>query len=301
MERRTSRRDSDVALLQAFNAAATAETGGCGFVHPGDIPHRLFNGNKLFDPAEVLTVWEAGDRIAAWVLVGPSHRGFDAQVRPDLHGTDLERKVLVYAEHRTTELMRHHGIDGQRIETEAYRCDTTRTELLVELGWCLAPEPPWVVNRIRLDGLEEPDVPDGYTVRAARGVEEAAALAAVHAASFGSTWTPETYRKVMQSPGYEREFVVEAADGALAAFTVTWHDHVNRTGLFEPVGTHPEHRRRGLGKAMLLFGMREMRASGMQHATVVNEGRNVASAALYRSAGFAQWHLLDVYTKPLPR
>jgi len=47
--------DSDVALLQAFNATAIAETAGCGYVHPGDIPHRLFNGNKLFDPSEVLT------------------------------------------------------------------------------------------------------------------------------------------------------------------------------------------------------------------------------------------------------
>ena len=50
MRRRSYRGDADVALLQAFNAEAIAATGGCGYVHPGDIAHRLFNGCKLFDP-----------------------------------------------------------------------------------------------------------------------------------------------------------------------------------------------------------------------------------------------------------
>lgn len=93
--------------------------------------------------------------------------------------------------------------------------------------------------------------------------------------------------------------VVEAADGTLAALTVTWHDHVNRTGLFEPVGTHLDHRRRGLGRVLLLFGMQRMASAGMEYAIVVNDGRNLASAALYRSIGFAPRHLLDGYSKPI--
>lgn len=300
MKRRSYRGASDLALLQAFNSAAIAATAGCGYVHPGDIPHRLYNGNKLFDPAEVLTVWETEGRVAAWVLVGPRHRSFDAQVRPDLRGTALEHDVLVYAEHRTVELMDQHAIEGDHLDAEAHRCDTTRAGLLTELGWVPDGEPPWVVNRARLINLEEPSIPSGYTIRTARGIHEAAALAGIHAASFGSTWTPETYRKVMESPGYaaDRELVVEAADGTLAAFTVTWYDRVNRTGLFEPVGTHPDHRRRGLGRALLLFAMRRMATEGMRHAMVVNEGRNLASAGLYQSVGFAPWHLLDGYVKP---
>ncbi|MEZ4619615.1 MAG: hypothetical protein R2867_29485 [Caldilineaceae bacterium] len=97
-----------------------------------------------------------------------------------------------------------------------------------------------MVNRAPLVDLPEPVLPAGYTIRATTGVDEVAALVAVHVGAFGSTWTPELYRKVMESPGYaaEREFVVVAPDGAFAALTVTWHDEVNRTGLFEPVGTH---------------------------------------------------------------
>lgn len=59
----------DVALLQAFTGAAIAETGGCGHVHPGDIPHRLFNGNKAYRPEQVLSIWEDNGGVAGWALV----------------------------------------------------------------------------------------------------------------------------------------------------------------------------------------------------------------------------------------
>jgi mycothiol synthase len=301
VNRRRYRDGGDVALLQAFNAAAIAQTDGCGFIHPGDIAHRLFNGNKLFDPAEVLTIWEDTSGIAAWVLASPLHHGYDAQVRSDLRTPEFEREVLVYAEAETRRLMSDHEISTERLDGEAYRCDTARAVLLTELGWVRDGEPPWVLNRVALSPLAEPQVPHGYAIRAVRGIQEAPSLGAVHGASFGSTWTPEMYSKVMRSPGYapEREFVAEAADGTLAAFIVTWHDHLNRTGLFEPVGTHRDHRRRGLGKALLLFAMSAMATEGMEYATVVNEGTNEASGALYASVGFTPWHLLDGYTKPV--
>jgi ribosomal protein S18 acetylase RimI-like enzyme len=72
---------------------------------------------------------------------------------------------------------------------------------------------------------------------------------------------------------------------ALAAFTVTWHDSVNRAGFLEPVGTHPDHRHRGLGKAVVLHAMHQMRAAGMTHATVANTGTDEASRALYEACG----------------
>lgn len=299
MKRRTYQGPGDVALLQAFNANAIAETAGCGYLHPGDIPHRLFNGNKFHAPSEVLCIWEDNRGIAGWLLTSPRHQTFDAQVRPDLRGAAFEREVLAYAEQRMVALMQRHGIQAEQIYTDAFQCDTPRAELLAELGWSSDDEPPWVLNRARLVALAEPILPLGYTIRPAAGLHEAAELAAIHAAAFGSTWTPALYRTVMQSPGYaaEREFVVEVTGGALVAFTVTWHDLANRTGLFEPVGVHPDHRRRGLGKALLLTVMRRMTAAGLAYATVVNQGTNHASRALYHSCGFQPWHLLNGFVK----
>jgi ribosomal protein S18 acetylase RimI-like enzyme len=301
MNRRPYAGDYDVKLLQDFNAAAIAETKGCGYVHPGDIPHRLFSGNKLFDPAEVMTIWEDDNGVAAWVLVGPRHRSYDAQVRPDLRGSGFERDVLEYADDRTVELMRRHNIEADRLDGDAFRCDTVRARLLTELGWELEERGFYVLYRAELAGLAEPVLPKGYTIRAVRGPDEAAALADVHAASFGSTWTPELYRKLMESPGYapEREFVIVAPDGTFAAFTVTWHDRLNRIGYFEPVGTHKDHRRRGLGRAVVRYGMQQLAAVGMEYATVASFSNNEAARELYKACGFTPWYEFDQYSKPI--
>jgi ribosomal protein S18 acetylase RimI-like enzyme len=302
MRRRCYESAADVALLQGFNAAAIAATGGCGYLHPGDIPHRLFNGNKYFDPAEVMAVWEDGSGVAAWVLVGPRHRSYDAQVRPDLRGGSFEREVLEYADARTVELMRLHGIESGHMLGDAFRCDGVRIELLAELGWVPDGEPPYVINRARIAGLAEPVIPGGYSIRPVAGVEEAAAVAELHAAAFpGARWTSELYRRVMESPGYDpgRELVAETSDGVLAAFAVTWYDHLNRTGLMEAVGTHPDHQRRGVGRAVVTFAAHHMAAAGMEFAIVASFASNAASGALYRSAGFEPWHVLDGYEKTI--
>ena len=68
MHHRPYQGDSDVELLQAFNAAVIAETDHCGYLHPGDIPHHTFGGNKLYDPSAILRIWEDEQGVAAWVL-----------------------------------------------------------------------------------------------------------------------------------------------------------------------------------------------------------------------------------------
>ena len=299
--RRTYAGEADLELLQDFNAAAIAVTDHCGYLHPGDIPHHLYSGNRFYDPAEVMTIWEDDQGVAAWLLVGPRHKGYDAQVRPDLRGGELEREVLEYADERTVELMHRYDIAGDCIYGDAFRGDTARSELLVTLGWEPDNELPYVLNRMRIDPTDVPALPEGYSIRSASGVEDAAALADVHKASFGVDWTPELYRQVMESPGYapERELVIQAPDGTFAAFTVIRYDHLNRTGLFEPVGTHEDHRRRGFGRALILCGLQQMAAAGMEFATVANFGDNEAARGLYQACGFKPWHLLDGYIKPI--
>ena len=301
MLRRTYTGETDLKLLQDFNAAAIAGTDHCGYLHPGDIAHHIYIGNKQYDPVELMTLWEDELGLAAWLLANPSHKSFDAQVRPDLRGNDLEREVLEYAYERTTELMQQHNVASDCILADAFRGDTARRELLTALDWQPDNELPYVLNRTEIDSIAVPALPDGYSFRSAKGIEDAAALADAHNSAFGPVWTPELYRKAMESPGYEpgRELVIQAPDGSFAAFSIIWFDHLNRTGLFEPVGTHKDHRRRGLGRAILLYGMQKMATAGMKHATVANSGDNEAARGLYQACGFKPWHLLDGYKKHL--
>ena len=299
MKRRTYTGKADLKLLQDFNAAAIAVTDHCGYLHPGDIPHHLFNGNRKYDPAEITTIWEDAQGVAAWLLVGPGHKSYDAQVRPDLRGGDLEREVLEYAADRTVELMRRYDIASDCIYGDAFRDDTPRVEIMYALGWESDGELPYVLNRTEIKTVAVPPLPAGFSFRAADSVDAAPALAAVHNASFGVGWTPAVYRQVMQSPGYDpqRELVIQAPDGTFVAFTIIWFDHLNHIGLFEPVGTHRDYQRRGFGRAIMQYGMQQMAAVGMKIATVANFGNNEAARGLYQACGFKPWYLQDGYKK----
>jgi ribosomal protein S18 acetylase RimI-like enzyme len=59
---------------------------------------------------------------------------------------------------------------------------------------------------------------------------------------------------------------------------------------FEPVGTHPDYRRLGLAKAMMLYGMRLARTAGATHATVVCKSApgHPSARGLYHGLGFRE-------------
>lgn len=301
MEIRTYTGKVDLKLLQDFNAAAIAVTDHLGYLHPGDIPHHIYNGNKYYDPVEIMTIWEDDRGVAAWMMANPKFKCFDAQVRPDLRGDDFEREVLEVAYDRTAALMKQYQIDSSNIYADAFRGDHARNKLLLELGWEPDNEDPYVLNRTEINSNEVLTLPDGFSYRSAKGIEDAAALAEIHNAAFSPNWTPDLYRYVMESPGYDprRELVIQAPDGTFVAFAVTWHDHLNRMGLFEPVGTHKDYRRHGFGRAIIMYGMQKMAAAGMIFATVAHFEDNEAAKGLYQACGFKPWHLLDGYIKQI--
>ena len=292
---------ADLAAIGKLAAVSISGDPDCFLLHPGDILHRLFNGMKFEDPAELVTLWEDESGLVAWTAVYARRRSFDAQVRQERRD-ELERPVLFHAESHLVAEMTRLRIEGEDIRAEADGCDAVRGPTLEALGWSKG-EHEYTVTRRSLDQVPSATIPEGFVIRQVRGVEEAAEIAEVHSASFGSEWTPGLYRRVMEAPGYDprREFVAEAPGGRLAAFTVTWHDHDNRLGLFEPVGSHEEFRRLGLGRAVMVAGMESMKAAGMDAAIVTYELSNPASMALYTSLGFAPIIESVGYSKPLNR
>ncbi len=100
--------------------------------------------------------------------------------------------------------------------------------------------------------------------------------------------TVEKHLAVMASPTYrpELDLVVVAPDDSFAAFCIVWFDEVNHMGVFEPVGCHSAHRRRGLTRALMYEGMRRLRDLGATTAHVLAHGSADAAPGLYASAGF---------------
>jgi ribosomal protein S18 acetylase RimI-like enzyme len=146
------------------------------------------------------------------------------------------------------------------------------------------------LNTRDLNALEQPVLPDGFRFRTADETGPAAAVQAHVDAWAPSTYTPEAYEGVRRAPAYRGDLhvLVEAPDGTMAASTIMWLDGANKTAQFEPVGTHPDYRRQGLGRAMLLHGMRLAQQAGAHHMTVACLGApgHPRARGLYDSVGF---------------
>lgn len=285
--------DADLPRLQAGLAAWTAEAGDLGYCHPGDLAHRIYENLRGRHPVgDLVHVWEAGGAVVGTAVCFGFGTAFDVFAAPSVRGSDRELAMLAAAADTTRRLLDATGAPDPWVVTDVWRGDEARVELLSRLGFAEYRVWDHITERPLDDRLPPPRLPPGYRIRAAT-LDDHRQLAEARNAAFAETWSGTQYRdEVMTKPGYdpERELLVEAPDGRVAAFTVVWIDARNRTGLFEPVGTHPEHQRRGLARALVLHGLAVMAAAGMTTAVVEHEVANEAAAALYRSLGFTIKH-----------
>jgi ribosomal protein S18 acetylase RimI-like enzyme len=161
---------------------------------------------------------------------------------------------------------------------------------LTELGFEPGPEPGFnhfVGHLDRLD-LGSPDTPVGYALTTvATDADIAGRVVAGRAAFPGSTMTVEKYRFCRGVPLYRPalDTLITASDGSVAAFALAWLDPLTLAVELEPVGTHPDHLRRGLGSAVCRAALRAARAMGGQQVLVAADGANPAANGLYASLG----------------
>jgi ribosomal protein S18 acetylase RimI-like enzyme len=245
-------------------------------------------------------LWETPERDIAAVLNAENRGDAILQVHPALRSAALEEEMLDIAEAHFTTI----GEDGRRrLTVWADAQDATRRELLLRRSYATG-EWPEHQRRRRMD-LPIPDAAPaaGYTVRPLGDEEEHPARSWLSWKAFhpdepddkyeGWGW----YRNVQRAPLYRRDLdlVAVAPDGALAAFCTVWFDDVTRTGTFEPVGTHPDHQRRGLGKAVMAEGLRRLRHLGATLATVGSYDE--PAHRLYASMGFTEYDLSEAWIR----
>lgn len=84
------------------------------------------------------------------------------------------------------------------------------------------------------------------------------------------------------------DLCVRTAHDEVAAYCLCWLDPVNAVGLFEPVRTEDAHQRRGIGRALMIEGIRRLMAGGATLLKVSRRRPNEAARRLYEGAGFAE-------------
>jgi hypothetical protein len=156
-----------------------------------------------------------------------------------------------------------------------------------------ADDGSWVQFNVReLDDVPDPVLPKGFRFLTAEDVSVADAVKAHRGAWFPSSFTEAAFERVRHTWPYRADLhvLIEAPDGTLAATAIAWLDEATRTAEFEPVGTHRDFRRQGLGTALQLRGMHLARASGANRMLVACLGApaHPAARSMYYGVGFRE-------------
>jgi mycothiol synthase len=252
---------------------------------------RFYNPEPALDPRwrESTFLWETehGRLVAA---VHPEDGG-DAHLEIHPHFRFLEPEIFAWAEEHLARPA--PGGSGRRLITYVYEYDVYRQELLQARNYQRTDhwgQLRWL--RLGHGPLPRPVVASGYTLRATQpGHEDNQRIADLLNAAFGRDFHTaaefETFTRL--APCFLRglDLVAEAPDGSFAAYVGIPYDQVNRRAIFEPVCTHPDHRRQGLALALMLEGLHRLQAVGAREVTV-DTGSMEAANRLYDSVGFTE-------------
>lgn len=276
--------ESDYQRMRVLLQTIYALNGAPVYCTVGDLDWWRYTSD---DPAAIrlAQLWLDGDDVVG--IAWPSGTQVDLMAHPQ--HPELEGAMLAWAEQqRRTAATANEPLP---FSVWSFAGDCARSAMLRERGYERTAT-AFSFKERHLDGtLPEHMLPSGYSIRHVQGDADVEQRVAVHRAAFApSRMTVDKHRAVMYAPTYlaELDLIVVAPDGTFAAFCIVWFDEANQIGMFEPVGCHPDHQRRGLTKALLLEGFRRLRALDATTAHVNSWHDGAAANQLYESVRFQE-------------
>lgn len=208
-----------------------------------------------------------------------------------------ERQLGEFLDH-AQERLRSTDEAGQFLNLRVNPGELRLKRILEERGYRLQG---WreATSSVALDGDFGARLPGGFAFADALEVEPRRTGIA-HARAFGyrrSVADDDTAEKAFASlrraPDFDPRLSLSAIDeeGAVACFATLWRDGFNSIGVLEPVGTVPERRNRGLGKATIHELIRRARDLGIGKVYVGSD------QDFYQAIGFAVEYEKEVWRK----
>jgi mycothiol synthase len=172
-----------------------------------------------------------------------------------------------------------------RVDTMVYDWDIERQKLLAQRGY----ENQGAIEDVRIYDLSRKypivTLPPGFRITslAEHGhyPERVDLENSVWGASLDEAWCKG--KSSAPSYSFEWDLVTVSPDGRLAAQSLVWLYPGNQSAEIDPVGTHPEYRKRGLSRAMVLESFKRMRDIGLQCAYIASETQDPIVSHLYSS------------------
>ena len=246
--------------------------------------HFIENCQICAPPERVTFIWETAAGQIAAVLHPVAQGEAFLHVHPGFRSAELEQEMMACGEERFAA----RNPDGQRrLFILADQDDPLRQQILTQRAYTPCGQPVHHWWRDLKGPLPDVPIAPGYIIRAMGDVDEFPARSWASWRAFHPDdpdedyegW--EWYRNIQSAPLYRRDLdmVAVAPAGEIAAFCTIWYDDVTRSAVCVLVGTAPEHQRRGLGKAVMVTGLRRLMRLGATR--VFANGYDPAANALY--------------------
>jgi ribosomal protein S18 acetylase RimI-like enzyme len=270
----------DLRLMQDLTSRLWSTT---SFHHVGGLAWQL---RGSYTTSLQPRLWGTDERIAAWAFIGDGH----ASVQVDPAAPKLAREVVRWA------------ADAGATQIDAPDGEHVLIDALTESGFVLDPDAPFSVDMRRgIDDVRAVEIPAGYSVRSVTA-DDLDERVAVHRAAWApSRFTRESYDDVRTNPPYREalDIVAVAPDGTFAACCIAWLDDATSSAEIEPVGTHPDHRRRNLASAICLEAVRRVGALGGDELTIHPRGDDAypVPRIVYGNIGFRTINALRSYVR----
>ncbi len=289
---------ADFPAIMALTAQAPVEQ--CSVTA---LPYQL--SSWAFDTSDNIGLWvDQSGRLVGFAVLQIPFANLHYALHPSVAGDALEAALFAWVVQRAQQMANQSGQPFTFTINVAERLAPTLDHLRA-LGFA-REDPGRVLLARRLDEtVNAPQLPEGFVLRHLQGEAEVADATALLAAAFNiTTVTVEWRRRILQRSEYrpELDVVVVAPDQRLAAFCLCWLHPEGALGQIEPMGTHPDFQRLGLGRAALLEGLRRLQAHRATLAYVGTSAGNFRSLGMYHSVDFTLHHHKLSYTQTfLPR
>ncbi len=284
--------EQDLIDMQSLLMDARSQTDDWRYAHIGELIFNFFMVASHLDPHKHIRLWYDAGELVGYAILGEDP-SLDWQVLPAYEWCGIEDEAIAWGENLVSELCRENEKAwGGAIVSGARQDNQKRFAFLEQHGFHPGGEFS-EVNMLRTLNERIPDsvIPAGYEIRSMSDEDIPRRAEIQH-----DVWQPWTvgnvsekdYAYFMQLPSYQRDLdiIAIAPDGVIASYVNCWIDPVNKIGDFGPVGARPDHRRKGLTRAVLLEGLRRMQAYGMNRVCVSTGISNIPAKNLYESIGF---------------
>ncbi|MFW9996735.1 MAG: GNAT family N-acetyltransferase [Candidatus Odinarchaeota archaeon] len=226
-----------------------------------------------------------------------SPRDFFLHVDPDYR--QLEREMIEWIEQHFRG-MKKDGTKVEQLRINILEGNTQREALLADLGF--RNEQIYGYYRIRRGNSPVPDhaCPENFEIRAIKRAEfEQQALMIRRVFGHGEWFTAEVLEWIANCSFYREEIdlVAVTPDGIIASFCTFRLDPHSKITSLEPMGTNPDFRRLGLGKALLTEGIKRSMKYNPPFFYIDGAANTPAANRLYDATGFTEKYAINSWIK----